>query len=267
MPIDPTKPVKILVVHGVEIADDSKLDQDKDIDQLVKSRLGGIALDYEVEMYKYEDIEEAAQKDLRRIAKAIVATPVGQVITDKILDLVLDVVINLKDDSTAATIRAGLMQRILNYYDAGHACFLVAHSLGTIYSFDVVNELMRDKQYFNRNEWMTWPVQGLVTLGSPIGLNMFQTGKRRTVTPMGAGMEWFRWLNYWDRTDPVVSGSIFGKQLSGYQIAERYIKTDPNQGWVIRDRIVDTGKTWLLAHTAYWANSSVGDGIVELIAS
>lgn len=267
MPVDPTKAVKILVVHGVQIGSDEQLNQDKDIDELVRSRLGGIALNYEVDMYKYEDIADQAQNKIRRLSKAIINSPLGAKLTDAMLDLVLDVVINLKDGSTAAKIRAGLKNKILNYYDAGHACFVVAHSLGSIYSFDVVNELIGDSQYYDRNAWDTWPVQGLITMGSPIGLAMFRTRGRQTVKNLGEGMEWFRWLNYWDRTDPVVSGEIFGKQLQGYQLAERYIKNDTRQGWVIRDRIVDTGKVWIPAHTAYWFNSMVGDGIVDLITS
>ena len=33
-----------------------------------------------------------------------------------------------------------------------------------------------------------------------------------------------------------------------------------NQVWVILDRPIDTGKTWLMAHVGDWDNPMVGDG-------
>ncbi len=267
MPVDGNKAIKVLVVHGVQLGDNKDLDQDKDIKQLIDSRLNGIAVDFDVDIYRYENINDNKIKPLLRLSKLLLKTPVASVLVDKGMDLVLDVVINLQDGAAAEAIRDGLKQKILGYYDEGHPCFVVAHSLGSIYSFDVIGQLMRDKQYFDRNAWDTWPVQGLLTIGSPIGLPMFRGRRRQHVPNLGPGMEWFRWLNYWDRTDPVVSGSIFGKQLTNYQIAERYLKDNPKQGWFIRDHIVDTGKTWLMAHTAYWSNPMVGDGLVNLMMS
>ncbi len=195
----------------------------------------------------------------------MVSGPIG-VVAEKALDLVGDVVTAKLDTSTAHEIRQGLRQRILDIYEEGNPCYLVAHSLGTIYAFDVVNELMREKELFNRASRKTWPIQGLVTLGSPIGIGLFRKGRTR-VAKLGEGTKWFRWINYWDRTDPVVSGSIFGKHVSGYDIAEKYRKEDPKQGWIIRDKPLDTGRTWLLAHVAYWDHTVVGDGLADLIAN
>ncbi|MFT5658607.1 MAG: hypothetical protein ACI9KN_001888 [Gammaproteobacteria bacterium] len=84
---------------------------------------------------------------------------------------------------------------------------------------------------------------------------------------LGSGTKLLRWKNYWDRNDLVVSGSIFGKQISGFDIAEKYITRSAEQGWFIKDIPVDTGKNWLLAHTAYWEDAKVGDGLVSLIAN
>ncbi|NOZ37937.1 MAG: hypothetical protein GXP11_07715 [Gammaproteobacteria bacterium] len=266
MSVNPRKPRKVLVVHGVQIGSDADQKQHKQIQQLIENRLGNIPLKFQTEMYRYENINDTAQRRYKMLAKMLVSTPVGKVIVDKAFDLIADVVTSYLDTSTAARIRAGLREQILDIYRKGNPCYLVAHSLGTIYAFDVVNELIREEGLFERDSRRTWPVQGLVTLGSPIGLAMFRKERRR-VGKLGPGNKWFRWVNYWDRTDPVVSGSIFGKQLTGYDIAEKYQTDDPEQGWVIRDRPVDTGRVWLMSHVAYWDNPTVGDGLVDMITN
>lgn len=265
MSVDPALPRKVLVVHGVQMGDDDDQHQDEQIQQNIEGRLGGIPLEFESEMYTYEDLNDAAQKKWKRLLKLLASGPVG-VVAEKALDLVGDVVTAKLDTSTAHEIRQGLRQKILDIYEEGNPCYLVAHSLGSIYAFDVVNALMREKKLFDRASRKTWPIQGLVTLGSPIGIGMFRKG-RTQVAKLGEGTKWFRWINYWDRTDPVVSGSIFGKQISGYDIAEKYRKDDPKQGWIIRDKPLDTGRTWLLAHVAYWDHPVVGDGLADLIAN
>lgn len=267
MPVDPAKPRKVLVVHGVETGTDADLHQDRLINELIGARLGGLPLRYEVELYRYENINDRAQAKFKMLIDLIAGTPLNSVVANTVLDLVFDVVIALADSSTAATIREGLRRRIVETFELGQPCYIVAHSLGTIYAFDVIKELMKTGGYFDRASRKSWPVQGLVTMGSPIGLGMFRIGTRRRVADLGEGNKWFRWLNYWDRTDPVVSGEIFGKQLRGFKIAENYLATDPRQGWVIRDRPTDTGKVWLMAHVAYWHNPMVGDALVDLITN
>jgi hypothetical protein len=267
MPVNPTKSRTVLVVHGVQVASDKKLNQHKQIDELLRSRLGNTALDFKAELYRYENLNDATLKKFKTLIDLIAKTKVGKVLAKTALDLVGDVVINLADGSTAAKIRAGLRERILETYDKGNPCYIVAHSLGSIYAFDVINELMKEDDFFLRDSRKTWPVQGLTTIGSPIGLGMFRSRGRRTIAQLGAGNKWFRWNNYWDRTDPVVSGNIFGKQLNGFDIAEKYRTDSPEQGWAIRDINVDTGKGWLLAHVAYWESPFVGDGLFSMVAN
>ncbi len=266
MSVNPGKKRKVLVVHGVQTGKNKDQQQHKQIRDLIDSRLGNIPLKFQTEMYRYEDLNDAVQKKYRLLLKLITKTPVGGIVADKAFDLIGDVVTAALDTSTAAKICAGLREKILTTYKAGNPCYLVAHSLGTIYAFDVINELMADEGLFQRDSRRSWPVQGLVTLGSPIGIPMFRADRKK-VTNLGPGNKWFRWINYWDRTDPVVSGQIFGKQLRGYEIAEKYLKSSSEQGWMIRDRAVDTGKVWLPAHTAYWENPMVGDGLVDMITN
>jgi hypothetical protein len=193
--------------------------------------------------------------------------PFGQLLGSLLyqgVDLVADVIIKLKEDSTAKTIGDGLVEKIEQIYQEGYPLYIVAHSLGSIYAFDAVNQLIKNPHYFDRNSRRTWPVQALVTMGSPIGLSMF---KRKKVTNIGDGRHFLRWINYWTRTDPVVSGTFYGKPNEGYQIAERFATNTPKCGWFIQDRVLDLGKTWLMAHAGYWEDPGIGDDIVSLISS
>ena len=266
MPVDPRKPRKILVVHGVETGTDADQHQDQLIHDLVADRLGDLNIQFATELYRYENINDQAVASLKALINMIIRTPVGAKLIDAAIDLVGDVVISLADTGPAHEIRAGLRERIEDEYAAGNPLYVVAHSLGSIYAFDVVNQLMQVPTCFDRNDRRTWPVQGLMTLGSPIGLAMFRS-PRPAVTDRGAGANFFRWRNYWDRTDPVVSGSFYGYPQQGYQNAESYTPPGADHGWTIRDRIVNTGKHWLFAHTAYWTLPIVGDDLVDMVAN
>jgi hypothetical protein len=266
MAVDPTKPRTVLVIHGVQTGDSTELKQHELIAQLLQSRVGNMPLKFTTDLFRYEDLNDQAQNEYQKLIKLIVATPVGQTLASKAIDLIGDVVTARLDTSTAAKIRQGFKEKIMDIFEAGNPCYIVAHSLGSIYAFDVINELMAEKEWFDRQSRRTWPVQGLITLGSPIGLSLFNKGRKK-VQPLGEGEKMFRWVNYWDRTDPVVSGQIFGRNLTGYEIAEKYRTPSIKQGWVIRDRPVDTGKVWLMAHVAYWGNPMVGDGLFDMVTN
>ncbi|MDE2234249.1 MAG: hypothetical protein KGK44_01725 [Gammaproteobacteria bacterium] len=266
MPVNPRNPRKLLVVHGVQTGTDADQHQDQLIHDLIAGRLGDLKLEYDVELYRYENINDRATAPYQRLLELIAGTPAGAVLAGEALDLLGDVVISVADGGPAHEIRRGLRARILSEYAAGNPIYLVAHSLGSIYAFDVVNELMHTPSCYLRLDRTTWPVQGLVTLGSPIGLSMFRKTRPAVSALTGSG-GFFRWRNYWDRTDPVVSGSFYGRPLVNYVRAESYVMYGNDTGWIIRDRIVDTGKQWLFAHTGYWNLPVVGDELVEMIAS
>lgn len=267
MPVDPSKPRKVLIVHGVQTGGSEDLNQDKLIAELIKSRLGPVPVSYECELFRYEELNDKAVKMYQKLVGLLVANPVGQVVAKNVIDLAGDVVISLAPGGTADIIRTGLRDKIMEIFAAGNPCYVVAHSLGSIYAFDVLNTLLAGDSLFERSSRKTWPIQGLLTIGSPIGLDMFKKTGRNVINDFGAGDKWFRWLNIWDPNDPVVSGSIFGEKLSAYKIAEDFLSGSPDQGWVVRDIVTDTGKSWLMAHTAYWQSSVVGDKLVDMITS
>jgi hypothetical protein len=266
MPVSPSLPRKVLVVHGVQ-SSDTTLNQDTLINELIRARIDNIPLSYECELYRYENLNVDALQKYNTLLGLLVANPIGTAIGGAILEMIGDVVISLQNSATANKIRRGLRQKVLAIFEAGNPCYIVAHSLGSIYTFDVLNALIASRSYFDRSSRKTWPVQGLLTIGSPIGLDMFQATGRNAIKDFGAGDKWFRWLNIWDPNDPVVSGNIFGQHLSGYKIGEKFLSGDPNQGWVIRDISTDTGKSWLMAHTAYWHSPIVGDKLVDMMTS
>ncbi len=262
MAVDSTKPKRVLVVHGVEIGADEDQNQHKDIKDLILNRLNGAPLPFDTEMYRYENINDKAQKKLRTVLSLFARNMIEQKAMDLAVDLIGDVVIAVADTSTAQIIRQGLVDRILEIYEEGNPLYLVAHSLGSVYAFDAVNHLIKSDEHFDRDNRKSWPVQGLVTMGSPLGLKMF---KRNRVKSLGEGHKFFRWINYWDRTDPIVSGSFYGKPEVGYDIVERFATDDENCGWLIQDRVVDIGKAWLMAHVGYWHHPGLGDDLVSLL--
>jgi hypothetical protein len=264
MSVDSSKPRRILVIHGVEAGKDEDQHQDEDVTKLIQTRLSGAPLDFETEMYRYENINDRAQRRLRNVLSLFKTNILEEETVDIAVDIVGDVVITLQDGSTAATIRQGLVDRIEETFEEGNPLYLLAHSLGSIYAFDAVNELIDADGYFERDDRKTWPVQGLITIGSPIGLRMF---KRSKVTSLGEGTKskFLRWINYWDRTDPIVSGSFYGKPNEGYNIVERFATDEPEVGWLIQDRVVDVGRAWLEAHVGYWSHPGLGDDLVALL--
>ncbi len=264
MAVDPQKPRKILVVHGVQTGTDADQNQHELIRELVADRLNGIPLNFETDIYRYENINDTAQQSLRNLLSLFLNQLKLRTPADFLADLVGDVVLALEDGSTAQQIRAGLRRRVEETFAEGNPLYILAHSLGSIYAFDVINELIKTAGYFDRNSRRTWPVQGFVSIGSPIGLSLFN---RTKVERLGAGTRYLRWSNYWDRTDPIVSGSIFGLPAQGYNIAERFTDNTVTSGWFIQDHVVDIGSAWLMAHVGYWHHAAIGDDLATMIAN
>jgi len=266
MPADINKQTIIQVVHGVQTTDNpDDLNQHEDIRKLIDRALAGTHFDFSTEMYRYEQLNDKVTALFERLASALFNNVIAAKVTAEVVELVGDVVINLADGSTATQIRQGLKNRILEHFDNGNPCYVVAHSLGTIYAFDVINELMKDKALFQQRDRSTWPVQGFVTFGSPIGLDIFRKNGRESIVGLGFGVPYFVWKNYWDVSDPVVSGNVFGMpRTPTKKIAENYMKNSDRQGWFCQDFATYTGKTWLPAHTAYWNDFTVGQGLVSM---
>jgi len=263
MSIDPQKPRKIIVVHGTASGFDINQTQNEDLEKLIRDRMT-VPFDFDTEMFKYEGINDSAQFVFKTIAQEIASGLMLQQAIGAMVDQVGDIFIALNDSETAAEIRTGLRDQIMDtYYNEGRPTYVVAHSLGSIYALDVINELMTEDGLFDPDDRTTWPVQALVTMGSPLGLSLFD---RDSVTDMGIGKHSFRWHNYWNRTDPIVTGSLFGVPCDRYKIVESFGSPE-DTGWIIRDNVVDMGNTWMGAHTAYWFTQAIGDDLITLLTT
>ena len=127
---------------------------------------------------------------------------------------------------------------------------------------EIIKITVPREKYFDSDNRRSWPVQALMTLGSPIGLSMFG---RDSVQKIGEAKFPFRWINIWDPTDPVVTGSFYGKPEKGYKIVEDFSK-DTDSGWSIQDRKINTGYAWLKAHLSYWSDPTVGDELITMVS-
>lgn len=219
---------RLLVIHGVQPGTDEELNQDQDILKLVQS--SDPQAQIKVDLYRYENLNDAAQLRRRRAFNQLFGNLLTKV-ADPALDFALDVVINLEADATATQIRKGLKQKILNYYADGEPLILIAHSLGTVYALDVLNELAMEG-HFDSDDRNQWPVQALMTLGSPLGLRLFG---RSWLESVGKGKSKMRWVNIWDENDPVVSGDIFGDPMKVMLALPQFCSICEGKGWTLSD--------------------------------
>ena len=277
MAVDFTKDAHIVAVHGVQVSEDADITSDHSIRKLLKNSLSKSHIDrnFEVAGFFYEDINDQAQKYYQLLASAITkGNPLVGKGLKTFIDLSGDVVTAAKNTSTAKKIRNKLRKQILDSYNNGHQLVLVSHSLGTIYALDVVNELIRNSNYFDGDDRTTWPVQGLITMGSPLGLELDIGGvrvfeKRSIAAIPNADFELMPWHNYFNRLDPVVSGNVLGKpiNLRGAKgpVEKRYGADTRVSQWLLQGHAVTSGRQWIGTHTAYWRNPKIGDQLVTML--
>ena len=277
MAVDFTKDAHIVAVHGVQVREDADITSDDSIRKLLKNSLSKSHIDrnFEVAGFFYEDINDEAQKYYQLLASAITkGNPLVGKGLKTFIDLSGDVVTAAKNTSTAKKIRNKLRKQILDSYNNGHQLVMVSHSLGTIYALDVVNELIRNSNFFDGDDRTTWPVQGLITMGSPLGLELDIGGlrvfeKRSIAAIPNADFEVMPWHNYFNRLDPVVSGNVLGKpiNLRGAKgpVEKRYGADTRVSQWLLQGHAVTSGRQWIRAHTAYWGNPKIGDQLVTML--
>lgn len=271
MPLDFRRKRKLLIVHGVQRGTNQDLTQHKVIAKNLEAQLKGFGIPFETEIFKYEDINDRAFRVVKRALAALTGNIIDGWVVSQAVDLVSDVALALNEGPTYRRIKRELRKKILESYENEQPVFLVAHSLGSIYAFDVVNDLSREVDYFQGPDIETRPVLGLVTLGSPISLDLFERDSQdmASLVPAGRPLEndfpLFPWRNYFDPTDPIVSGSIVGLPWDEEKF-ERKFPDKVDLGWDIRCRKVITNQAHLAAHTAYWRDPNVGLGLRQILA-
>ena len=277
MPVDPRKDAHLLAVHGVQLGSSTDIVSAEQVRSLVDSALdrSHLARDFEVEAYLYEDVNDEAQQFYQVVGSALTSgNPVARAALGSVIDIVGDVVSAAADTSTARKIRDGLRGKILELHEAGHQLVVVSHSLGTVYALDVICELIQGAALFKGDDVATWPIRGLITMGSPLGLDIdLPAGKiftKRTIPPIeNAEYTVFPWHNFFNRLDPVVSGAVFGSPVAVRRgngpVERRYGGDTQAASWRLQGHAVTSGKQWLLAHTAYWKSARIGDRIVDML--
>ncbi len=272
MSVDFSLSKRILVIHGVQTGDDSDLTQNENIENNLNRQLAGMEMSFTTDMFKYEDINDRAQSAVKQVLAGLTGNVITGWIVSTATDLVGDVAVALIEGDAYKEITAGFKQRILESYNAGEPLYIISHSLGTLYAFDVVNQLMKEDGLFQYNKPETWPVQGLMTLGSPLSLDLFKRDWRvmTRLLPDGQTLnddsQLFPWVNYWDPTDPVVSGSAAGLPWNEQAFDHKFGDKPFDLGWDLLSRAVISGKAHLAAHTAYWDDATVGLGIRQMLA-
>lgn len=277
MPVDFRKEAHILAVHGVQLGEDESIKSKELVRDLIEESLSLSHLErkFKVHGFFYENINDEAQKFYKAISTAVSSgLPLAGPALKAVIDIAGDVVTAAKNTSTARKIRDRLRKKILKSYESDHQLVVISHSLGTIYALDVVNELIAEDEYFKGDDRNTWPVQGLITMGSPLGLEIETLGatlfEKRPIEPItNAEFEVFPWHNYFNRLDPIVSGRVFGAPLkvegATGPVEQRYGEDTKSAQWLLQGHVVTSGRQWLLAHTTYWNNPLIGDRLVDLI--
>lgn len=270
--VDPKKDIHVLVVHGVQASTDDKLKQDVWIRDMMIRNLNGAPINFDVSLFKYENINNANQTQFINCMNMVTSALTSQISIwgvpsavnwgiSKVGSLVDDVLIAVdREGATAQLIKNNLKAAIVNLFNQGRPVYLVAHSLGTIYAYWALSELLRDPRYFDPKSKRSWPVQAFFTLGSPLVLKMF--GAKACLPFTGASFPSpFIWYNFYDLADPIITGSAFGILDYNFVGVERFIA----DGFFIDDLKIDTGKAWLFAHTAYWKNEIVGQALTNMV--
>lgn len=271
MALDFSKPKKILIIHGVQRGDDDDQTQHTTIESTVEAQLNNLNLPFSVDIFKYEDINDQAYALVKRALSALTSNLIAGWVVEGAVDIIGDVAIALSEGDTYNEIKDKFRAKIMESYDQDEPLFIIAHSLGSIYAFDVINELMKEDGLFLHNQVETRPVLGLITIGSPLALDLFERDWQDMTNLVTANQtiddnfKLFPWRNYWDPTDPIVSGSIVGLPWNERQFKEKFGDKPFDLGWDARSRSIITGKAHVLAHTAYWSDPSVGLGIRQLI--
>ena len=275
MAVDFNKDPEILVIHGVQTGDNNDQRQHEYIESTLNQLLSSPdmhfddPLEFTTNIFKYEDINDKATKLIRRVLSSMTGNAIAGWMVDRASDLVGDVLLALSEGAAYNQIKHSLADTIRTIHADGRPVYLVAHSLGTFYALEVINDFFSQFDLAS-NDKANWPVQGLVTIGSPLGLDLFKRGadslNRRKIGVTIQTKPRFPWKNFWDRQDPIVTGSIMGYPKQS-DFGTRFDRHAAKQkGWNIRSEEVNAGHTaHLAAHTAYWRNTTVGHGIINMI--
>ena len=167
--------------------------------------------------------------------------------------------------------RARIMRRVESVVDRHPGCVLLGHSLGSVVCLDLIIDWISTGKMDLRADRSSWPISGLVTMGSPLGIDVpllpghgFVDRSERlerlsSVWRTTQTAAW-SWVNLRDPDDPVTSGDVFGRP-------ETSVPLNAHAGYArlgVIDYVVNTG-VHLHAHTNYWSNDAVARAVAALV--
>ena len=97
MPVSPSLPRKVLVVHVGPVQRHHPQPGHPRINELIRARIDNIPLSYECELYRYENLNVDALQKYNTLLGLLVANPIGTAIGGAILEMIGDVVISLAE--------------------------------------------------------------------------------------------------------------------------------------------------------------------------
>ena len=156
---------------------------------------------------------------------------------------------------------------------------VIAHSLGTAIAFDAIREVERRNQAWNGsfNFVPSHKISHFFSLGSPIDklAVMFEAGGGATYRAMSLrerlrgnlgdppfwrrGTERVKWINFWDRSDPV-SDPLFSP-LGSRTEGDRFLTAEVENVEVMNTVRFDPTRS----HTAYFDNPRIVDQILDAV--
>ena len=187
---------------------------------------------------------------LRHLADGVIkvnAPAVLEYLKVKVPD-VLDALVDLPlywDAERAEIIRSKVCESIRNAdEDNTEGVVLLGHSLGSVIAFDVLAEAVEKCE--------DTPVKALITMGSPLKWVTDLRESERKLFPekkVRTNIEPIRWVNFFDKEDPVP----LGKKLNRTTFGE------------VENVEVTSGKKLIGAHCAYWENSMIAKRIAKMM--
>ena len=163
MAVDFEQPPVALIIHGVQTGDDNDMRQHTHVEANLRRLLENPELHeddvfpFSTDIFKYEDINDDAAYLVRRVLATLTGNSIAGWVVDKAADLVGDVLIALTGGDTYDEIKQGFTAKIEEIHDTGRPVYIVAHSLGSFYAHEVLNDMFAAHR-FAKSDKAEWPV-------------------------------------------------------------------------------------------------------------
>jgi hypothetical protein len=164
-----------------------------------------------------------------------------------IADYAVDVINFVSFNKYHKMIDKKIQETILHYAEQQYPVYIVGHSLGSMYGLHVINKLIEQHKDCYELESVHWPVQGCITLGSPItNKEFFNTIE---FIPFN-GVDVIEWINVFYENDIVTDLPFFDE----VNLEEEIGKID---GWKYTQHVLQSDEGLIDSHTHYLNDPTV----------